>query len=317
MPERASHESGSRRVEPRSTRRRIAAVISGACRISPKEVAASLTGHGDDELDLDIHVASSSSEATLAASEAARSAGIVIAVGGDGTVSDVATGIFGSSAALGIVPAGSTNIAARSLGIPGDPAAALALLGGAHQIRAIDIGRSDGRSFVHIAGAGFDAELFRGASPVWKRRLGWFAYLPAAVEALRLPPSEVRVTTDGAILEARSSLVLIANGGSAIAPQFRIYPGIAVDDGWLDVLIFTSSTLAEIATTLGFAGTQQLDRSPHVTHRRARQVGIEAMPPLPVELDGDPRGTTPRQFSIAPLGLRVVTPVRQQNSGSQ
>jgi diacylglycerol kinase (ATP) len=316
MPERASHEPGSHHAEPRRTRRRLAAVISGACRISPEQVAASLTGNGDD-LDLDIQVASSSSEATLAASEAARSAGIVIAVGGDGTVSDVATGIFESSAALGIVPAGSTNIAARSLGIPADPAAALALFGGAHRIRKIDIGRSEDRSFVHIAGAGFDAELFRGASPVWKRRLGWFAYLPAAVAALRLPPSEVRVTTDGAILEARSSLVLIANGGSAIAPQFQIYPGITVDDGWLDVLIFTSSTLAEIATTLGFAGTQQLDRSPHVMHRRARHVGIEAMPALPVELDGDPRGTTPRQFSIAPLGLRVVTPVRQPDVGSQ
>src|SRR5829696_4367520 len=154
----------------------------------------------------------------------------------------------------------------------------LSLLAGSHQLRAIDIGRSEDRSFVHIAGAGFDAELFRGASPVWKRRLGWFAYLPAAVAALRLPPSEVRITADGAIHEARSPLVLIANGGSAIAPQFRIYPGIAVDDGWLDVLIFASSTPAQLAATLGLAGTQRLDRSPHVTHRRARAVGIEAMP---------------------------------------
>jgi YegS/Rv2252/BmrU family lipid kinase len=317
MPEGASHEPGLRHPGLPRTKRRIAAIISSACRVRPEDVAASLTRMSDDDLDLEIRVANSSSEATRAASEAARSAGIVIAVGGDGTVSDVATGIFGSSAALGIVPAGSTNIAARSLGIPTDPAAALALLGGAHWIRAIDIGRSDDRSFVHIAGAGFDAELFRAASPVWKRRLGWFAYLPAAVAALRLPPSEVRVTADGAILEARSSLVLIANGGSAIVPQFRIYPGITVDDGWLDVLIFTSSTLAQIATTLGLAGTQQLDRSPHVTHRRARTVEIQAMPPLPVELDGDPRGTTPRQFSVAPLGLRVVTPLRQRDTGSQ
>ena len=91
--------------------------------------------------------------------------------------------------------------------------------------------------------------------------------------ALRLPPSDVRITADGAILEARSPLVLIANGGSAIAPNFRIYPGIAVDDGWLDVLVFTSSTPAEIAATLGYAGRQQLDRSPHVMHRRARSCG--------------------------------------------
>jgi YegS/Rv2252/BmrU family lipid kinase len=264
----------------------------------------------DAETQIQVEVAGSSSEATAAANLAARSAAVVVAVGGDGTVADVATGIFSSGAALGIVPAGSTNIAARSLGIPSQPAAALALFGNSHRFRSIDIGRSNDRSFIHIAGAGFDAELFRAASPNWKRRLGWFAYLPAAAKALRLRPSEVRVTADGAVFEGRSALVLVANGASAITPQFSIYPGIAVDDGWLDVLIFTSSTPAQIATTLGYAGRQQLDRSPHVMHRRALSVEIEATPPLLVELDGDPRGTTPRAFKIIPLGLRVVTPFR-------
>jgi YegS/Rv2252/BmrU family lipid kinase len=288
--------------------RPIAAIISGASRVGPAQITATLTHIGGGQVDLQVEVVSSSNEATRAAKRAAQTAEIVVAVGGDGTVSDVATGIFGSSAALGIVPGGSTNIAARSLGIPAEPAAALALLGGPHRLRTIDVGRSEDRSFLHIAGAGFDAEVCRGADPVWKRRLGWFAYLPAAVSALRLPPSDVRISADDAVLEVRSPLVLIANGGSAIAPQFLIYPGITVDDGWLDVLIFTSSTPAQIARTLGLAGTQQLDRSPHVTHRRARNIEIEAIPPLPVELDGDLRGTTPRQFGIVPLGLRVVAP---------
>jgi YegS/Rv2252/BmrU family lipid kinase len=313
MPESASQVTESAHPEFQETRRRIAAIISGASRVNPNEIIASLTGDGDDNLDLEVQVTNSSLDATRAAHQAARTATIVIAVGGDGTVSDVATGIFGSNAALGIVPAGSTNIAARSLGIPANPAAALALLRGCHRLRAIDVGRSDDRSFVHIAGAGFDAELFKGANPVWKRRLGWFAYLPAAMAALRLPPSDVHITADDVSLEARSPLVLIANGGSAVAPQFRIYPGITVDDGWLDVLVFTSSTLTQIATTLGFAGLQQLDRSPQVLHRRARTVSIEAIPPLPVELDGDPRGTTPRQFRIIPLGLRLVAPLVPPN----
>ena len=294
---------------------RVAAIISSASRVTPEEITASLARHRGNEVDLQIEVVSSSTEATKAAEHAAKGAAIVVAVGGDGTVSDIASGIFGSNAALGIVPAGSTNIAARSLGIPAEPRAALALLGGSHRLRPIDIGRSQDRTFVHIAGAGFDAELFKGASPVWKRRLGWFAYLPSAVAALRLRPSDVRIVADGAAFEARSPLVLIANGGSAIAPQFQIYPGITVDDGWLDVLIFTSATPFEIARTLGFAGMQQLDRSPHVTHLRARNVAIEATPPLPVELDGDPRGSTPREFNVVPLGLRVVAPVVDPHGG--
>jgi diacylglycerol kinase (ATP) len=193
---------------------------------------------------------------------------------------------------------------------------ALALICGSYWLRSIDIGRSDDRSFVHMAGAGFDAALFSATSPVLKRRMGWFAYIPAAVAALRLPPSNVRITADGAALEARSSLVLIANGGSAIAPQCQIYPGITVDDGWLDVIVFTPSTPAQIAATLGHAGKQQLDRSPYVAHTRAQIVKIDATPPLPVELDGDPRGTTPRQFSIVPSGLQVVTPVHRPGGRS-
>jgi diacylglycerol kinase family enzyme len=291
---------------------RVAAIVSGASRLGPDEIRASLTRVMGD-VDLQVQVANSSSAATAAATRAAQTAAIVIAVGGDGTVADVATGIHGSPAAMGIVPTGSTNIAARSLGIPANPTAALALLGGSYRFRSIDVGRSDGRSFVHIAGAGFDAELFRAANPVWKRRLGWFAYLPAAVAALRLPPSAVRITSDEAIVETRSPLVLVANGGSAIDPEFRIYPGIAVDDGWLDVLVFTPSTPVQIAATLGSAGRQQLDRSPHVIYRRARTVTIEATPPLLVELDGDPRGVTPRQFNIDPLALRIVAPLHQSD----
>jgi diacylglycerol kinase (ATP) len=294
--------------------RRIALIVSGSSRLSPEQVDAMLELALGRDVEFQVQVADSSSDATAAAAQAAGSATIVVAVGGDGTVADVATGIFGSSAALAIIPAGSTNIAARSLGIPADPAAALDLICGRYLLRSIDVGRSDDRSFVHMAGAGFDAALFHGTSPVLKRRLGWLAYVPAAVAALRLPPSDILVTADHVIFEARSSLVLVANGGSAIAPEYQIYPGIAVDDGWLDVIVFTPSTPAQIAATLGHAGRQQLDRSPHVTHSRARTVKIDAAPPLPVELDGDPRGTTPRQFSIVPSGLRVVTPVLRPNS---
>ena len=288
--------------------RRVTAVVSGTSRLSADAVSALLADHLDPLTNVHVHTVHSSSEATAAASEAAHIADVVVAVGGDGTVADVATGIFGSEAVLAIVPAGTTNITGRSLGIPADPTDALALLGHRPLYRSIDVGRSSERSFLHIAGAGFDAQLFSSANPDWKRRVGWVAYLPAAAAALALPPSEVRVITDETEMVASSSLVLIANGGSAIAPGFRIYPGVSVEDGWLDVLVFTSSTAAEIAATLWHAGMQQLERSPHVIWNRAKIVRIDAVPALPVELDGDPRGHTPRDFQVIPRGLRVVVP---------
>jgi diacylglycerol kinase family enzyme len=160
-----------------------------------------------------------------------------------------------------------------------------------------------------MAGAGFDAEIFRFTDPALKRRLGWFAYLPAAVAALRIEPSQVGVTVDGEYDYALSPLVLVANGGSAIAPAFKIYPGITVDDGWLDVLIFTAAKPTQIAATLGLVGRQRLDRSPHVIRRRGRAVRIEATPPLTVELDGDVVGITPRDFHVVPGGMTVITPM--------
>ncbi|MBA3450544.1 MAG: hypothetical protein H0T18_04965 [Chloroflexia bacterium] len=251
----------------------------------------------------------SSSDATEAARVAAETADVVVAVGGDGTVADVATGIFGSTAALAIVPAGSTNITARSLSIPSQLTAAIAVLVGPHALRRIDLGRSAGRSFLHMAGAGFDAELFGAASPSLKRRLGWVAYLPAAASALRLAPSAVSLVIDGRTFEARSPLVLVANGNSAIAPALEIYPGIANDDGWLDVLIFTPSTPAQIAATLASAGRRQLAHSPYVTSQRVKRVRIDAEPSLSVELDGDVHGWTPREFYVVPHGISIVTPI--------
>lgn len=293
---------------------RVSAIVSAANRLGVASVSASIRGGLPAGADLDVRVVGSSDEATEAARQAAAAAGIVVAVGGDGTVADVATGIFGSSAALGIVPAGSTNITARTLGIPHRPAAAVALLAGPYKLRTIDVGRSEGRSFLHIAGAGFDAELFKAADPRWKRRVGWLAYLPPAAAALRRPASRVVVNADGVEIAAESALVLVANGGSAISPRFRIYPGIAVDDSWLDLLVFTATSPSAIASTLASAGRQRLQASPHVIGRRAKHVRIEATPALSVQLDGDPRGHTPRDFYVAPAALQVVTPKTSSSS---
>ncbi|MFT4037949.1 MAG: YegS/Rv2252/BmrU family lipid kinase [Thermomicrobiales bacterium] len=285
-----------------------AAIISLNSRLGAGVIAESLARKLNDSVDLRLSLVGSGDEALHAAREAAQWAEVVVAVGGDGTVADVVTGIAGSPAALGIVPAGSTNITARSLGIPAHPRAAIQLLVQGHVAQPIDLGVSGDRCFVHMAGAGFDAEIFRGANPDLKRLLGWVAYLPAAAAALRLAPSDVTIQTDDAVVQARSPLVLVANGASAVAPSFRLHPSIAVDDGWLDVLIFTATTPAQVAATIGHLGSMRLDRSPHVVWQRARSVTISADPPLSVELDGDLHGSTPREFGILPRGLRVLIP---------
>lgn len=285
-----------------------AAIVSSGSRLDARRIADALTQHLANRVDLTLEIVSSSAEATAAARTVAENAKVVVAVGGDGTVADVATGIFGSGAALGIIPAGSTNITARSLGIPANPHEAIAILSEPHHELTIDVGRSGNRCFLHMAGAGLDAEMFRGANREWKQRVGWLAYLPPAAAALRLSPSEVQVTTDDAAIQARSPLILVANGAAAIAPALKLHPHIAVNDGQLDVLVFTAATPAQIAATIGHFGSQRLDQSPHVIWQTTRNLRIDADPRLPVQLDGDTRGSTPREFSLAAAALRVITP---------
>jgi diacylglycerol kinase (ATP) len=257
--------------------------------------------------DFEVVVASSSRNIIQAANQAAVVADVVVAAGGDGTVSRVATGIFGSGAALGIVPLGSTNIIAKSLGIPASPRDAMKLLLGNYSRRYIDVGRCDDYCFLHIAGAGFDAEIFRHANLEWKRRTGWIAYLPPAMRALQFGATDVRVTVDESVSSHLSPLVLVANGGSFISPHLSLFPGISHDDGWLDVLVFTCTTGPEMLATLASVGTGRSESSQFVTNLRGRQVRIESDPPVWVELDGDPIGQTPRDFSIVPKALAVIT----------
>jgi diacylglycerol kinase (ATP) len=286
----------------------VTAIISSGIRLGAPAVIAAIAERLGRRVDFSAIVVSASDEATAAARAASADGGLVVAVGGDGTVADVATGMFGSGAALGIVPAGSTNIVARSLGIPSTPRAAIDLLADRTHFRNVDVGRCADRCFLHMAGAGVDAEIFRLTSRDWKRRFGWLAYLPPAASAVRLTPSALRISMEDETIEVRSSLVLVANGGAAIAPEFRLHPSIEMDDGWLDILIFTAVTPAEVAATLGRLASLQLDRSPHVIWKRARTVTVRASPPLAVELDGDVRGWTPCEFTIAPRALAVVAP---------
>jgi diacylglycerol kinase family enzyme len=255
-------------------------------------------------------------------------ADLAVAVGGDGTVAAVASALGEARAAggpdvpLAIVPAGSTNITARELGVPTDPVAAADLAFGTTpgRLAPIDLGACGAERFLHMAGAGLDSRLFAETSPALKRRIGWLAYLPPTARNLGRPPARVRVTAaagpnagpGGTTLELVSSLVIVANGGAIVHPRLQIYPDIRADDGWLDVLIFTARGWPEIARTLARAATLGLDRSPFVPRLRARRVTLEADPPLPVQLDGDVVTETPAMFEIHPAALRVMVPAGQR-----
>jgi diacylglycerol kinase family enzyme len=234
----------------------------------------------------------------------------VIACGGDGTVADVVTGLGRAAIPVGIVPAGSTNVVARENRIPLHPEAAAKLIFGNHRLARLDVGISDGRRFLHMAGAGLDSRLFAATNPVLKRRFGWPAYVPAAIRSLRNGPVQFELTVDGTTVRLRSSLVLVANGAGIVRPSLPIYPDLRRDDGLLDVFAFTPTGPVQVGRTLLQFATRRLHRSPYVLRLRGRDVSMVTDPPIPYQLDGDVVGVTPARFCVDPGAVLLIVPPR-------
>lgn len=247
-------------------------------------------------------------EAPALARAAAQDSDILIAVGGDGTVADVASGLLGTEAALAIVPTGSTNVIARGLGIPLNPRSAARLLLRPTERRRLDVALGGKRVMLHMAGCGFDALMMRDARRSLKRVAAWLAYVPPALKHLAGQPWNFEITLDGKTMTVDARMVLVANGSFVLGRWFEVGEDIRPDDGLLDVIIFSPRRPHEVATLCLWAALGQTARSRHVRQLRGTHVRIDATPSAPTELDGDYVGSTPLELRIEPAALQVIVP---------
>jgi len=295
---------------------RAVAIVNPATRGSVSRIAELLRAAAAPDSRLDIYPTGYAGHAAELARFHATTADLLIAVGGDGTVAEVAGAARDAKIPIGIIPGGSTNITARELGIPTNTFLAARLLFENHAIRTIDAGVCGDRIFLHMAGAGVDSLLFDLTSPALKRKIGWMAYLPAAFEALRRPLSSFTIQLEDTRIEGvRSPLVLVANGPSIIAPMLQLDARIRSDDGYLDVLVVTATRPAELARVLARMAMRQMSGSPFVQAFKTREVEISAKPAIAVQLDGDVFGTTPARFTIDPGSVRIVVPRTDADAG--
>jgi YegS/Rv2252/BmrU family lipid kinase len=241
---------------------------------------------------------------------ASRTSDFVIAVGGDGTVSEVAAGVRGTNTSLAIIPNGSTNVIARSFNIPTELRRAARALLGALETRTIDAIQLKNRIALHMVGCGFDALMMEDAAPVLKRTAAWFAYVPAALKHMSSRPWTFRITVDDRQISTDAKMVLVANGAFVLDPRFEVGRGIRPDDGLLDVIVFTPPNLAattEIASRLALGS---IERSSYVRQYTGKHVHIESAPSAPVECDGDVIGVTPVTLDIIPSAVSFLVPAR-------
>jgi diacylglycerol kinase (ATP) len=261
---------------------------------------------------------------TAASQAASDGADLVVAAGGDGTVRGCAEGLADTGVPLGIIPLGTGNLLARTLGIPGHPRAALHLaLGsaGAAQDRLIDLAIADGTPFTAMTGMGLDAAVV--AATRLKHHLGWLAYAMAGAVHLALPPVGFSIRLDdGAPVEREARSVVVGNSG-LLPGGFILLPEARVDDGLLDIgVLAPHGPLGwPLVATRVLTHSRHQDR--HLERFQARKVEITSHAPLPRELDGEvvAHGRT-LTVTVRPGALKVRVPSapagrRQQVPGRQ
>src|SRR3954469_2072632 len=182
--------------------------------------------------------------ATELARQHAGDADVVFTLGGDGTAMEVITALADGGPPVGVLPGGTGNILARSLGTPLRVANAARALMHGEEAR-LDLGRlGDGRHFVIGVGVGLDEAMIAGASPLMKKRVGFWAYVWSATKAaMHLETFDVRLTVDGTVYERRASSVLIANLGSVLGGRISFGDNILYDDGLLHACVYSPSNL--------------------------------------------------------------------------
>lgn len=235
---------------------------------------------------------------------------LVIAAGGDGTVSGVADALVGGETPLAIIPLGTANVLAGELGIPADLDDACRLIAGDHALARVDAMEVGGKHYLTQVGVGLDAEMIRDTSGEQKRRFGRVAYLwTAARRLLGVQRRRFTLTADGETTRPRALQVLVANCGTLGARPFRWGPDIRPDDGRLDVCVIRARTLLHFLTLGWHFALGQHRRNPNVRYlSAARSVTIATPKPLPVQADGEIVGQTPVTVRLSPGALRVVVP---------
>ncbi len=232
----------------------------------------------------------------------------VLVWGGDGTLNETAGGLLDTGVPLGVIPGGSGNGFARGLGLPLDVEAAVdvALHGRPHDI---DTGVVDGRTFLNLAGVGFDAAVAEVVNTHNVRR-GLRPYLAAILREWRtFEAARFRLVLDqDRTIEFEGHLVVVCNG-QQYGHGARIAPLAAFDDGAFDVVAVPRITAARLVGQGWrlFAGS--ITRVPGVYTARARRVELSQARALPIHLDGEVgAAAVTRVFEVRPRSLRVMTP---------
>jgi diacylglycerol kinase family enzyme len=233
---------------------------------------------------------------------------VIFVWGGDGMVQRCADAMAGSGAALAILPAGTANLLATNLQVPGDIAAAVRA--GLHgERRALDTGSVNGEHFAVMAGAGFDASMIKAADRRMKGRFGRAAYVYTGAKSLTARPVKAVIRVDGdRFFRGKVSCVLVGNVGKVFG-GVELFHGAQPDDGLMEIGVVTAQNAAQWVRALGRVALGTPEKSPFVEMARGRKFRLRFSRPFPYELDGGARSAVKKiRIDVHPASLTVCVP---------
>ena len=239
-------------------------------------------------------------------------ADVVIAAGGDGTVTGVATALLGTNRCLGIIPAGTANGFATALDIPEDVRGACEVIKAGHRQR-VDTARCNGKVMLLVACIGFEADLLTRMDREEKSRFGKLAIVINSLKELReFNQFDVQLETPDHSWQQPANAVTIANSASMDMVLAQGPDRVKPDDGLLSITLVTPEHKWGVVTSAAdlflSALRQESAHADTVKACKARKVTVHTDPPQKIFIDGEPAGQTPLTAESHPKSITVLTP---------
>lgn len=303
----------SRQTQPKSSAILIANPTSGSYFLGARQIKETITYLQQQGWEARLQLTKEAGDARRIAREAVEhGVGVVVAVGGDGTINEIIQELAGSETALGVLPSGTVNVWAREVGIPLDKTLARDIL--VHgQTRRIDLGKINDHYFMLMAGIGIDGEITHAVEKKPAKRLGVLGYLlVGAWLGLGYPAFRARLEIDEQSSFKTSALQIIIGNTQLYGGAIKCTWKAKCDDGLLDICIIRKRSLLGRLVVAGDFLLRRNERGRHIRYETCRSLKVYTRRPIAIQADGDPKAYTtgdasiPTTINIVPKALKVI-----------
>ncbi len=261
------------------------------------------------------HATTAEGDATVAAADAVRrNFDLIVAVGGDGTLNEVVSGVsvFENRPKIGLIPMGTTNDFARAVQIPRDINKAVDIIIEGSSIP-VDVGLMNDRHFINIAGGGRLTELTYEVPSKLKTMLGQMAYYLKGIEMIpSIRSSKVRIEYDGQVFDDHAMMFLIGLTNS-VGGFEKLAPDASINDGKFTLLILKELNMAEFIRVASLALRGEHLSDPHVIYAKASEISVSSDERVLLNLDGEYGGLLPATFKNLARHIEVMVPIDSIN----